>query len=100
MRRPRRALLLWLALPALGRAAGEAPVEVEVNTARRAALESMPGLGPALVQRLLDGRPFQDWADLMRRVPGVKAGSARKLSAAGLRVAGQPFGSAAGREAG
>ena len=94
MRWPRRALLLWLALPAWAQGA------VEVNTARRADLESMPGLGPSLVQRLLDGRPFQDWADLMRRVPGVKAGSARKLSAAGLRVAGQPFGSAAGREAG
>ncbi len=82
----RRGLLLWAALPVRAQAA-----DVEVNTATRAALESLPGLGPALVQRLLDGRPFKDWADLMRRVPGVKAATARKLSAAGLRVAGAEF---------
>ena len=89
----RRALLLWAALPALAQA------EVEANTATRAELESLPGVGPALAQRLLAARPFTDWADLMRRVPGIKAGMARKLSSAGLRVAGQPF-STAGREAG
>ena len=89
----RRALLLWAALPALAQAA------VESNTATRAELESLPGVGPALAQRLLAARPFTDWADLMRRVPGVKAAAARKLSAAGLRVAGRSF-SAAGREAG
>ncbi len=81
----RRGWLLWLALPAWGQAA------LEVNTATRAELESLPGLGPALVQRLLDGRPFTGWADLMRRVSGVGAATARKLSAAGLRVAGAAF---------
>lgn len=89
----RRGLLLCMALPALAQA------EVDVNTATRAALESLPGLGPALVQRLLAARPFQDWGDLMQRVPGVKAAAARRLSAAGLRVAGQPY-SAVGGEAG
>lgn len=84
----RRGLLLWAALPAF---AQEGVEPVEANTATRARLESLPGLGPALVQRLLDARPFKDWSDLMRRVPGVKAATARKLSAAGLRVAGQPF---------
>lgn len=90
----RRALLLCIAAPA----AAQAVADVEVNTATRARLEALPGLGPALVQRLLAERPFADWADLMRRVPGVKAGTARRLSAAGLRVAGQPW-SAAGSEA-
>lgn len=89
----RRALLLWAALPAL------AQTEVDANTATRAQLESLPGLGPQLVQRLLDARPFKDWADLTRRVPGVRAATAKKLSAAGLRVAGQPY-SAAGGKAG
>lgn len=94
----RRALLLWAAAaPALGQ--GEAAPDVEANTATRAELESLAGLGPALVQRLLAARPFADWPDLMRRLPGIKAATARKLSAAGLRVAGQPF-SAAGREPG
>lgn len=89
----RRAWLLWAALPAAAQA------EVEANTATRAELESLPGLGPALVQRLLAARPFKDWADLMRRVPGVRSATATKLSAAGLRVAGAAF-SAVGREAG
>jgi competence protein ComEA len=91
----RRALLLCIAAPA----AAQAVADVEVNTATRARLEALPGLGPALVQRLLAERPFADWDDLMRRVPGVKAGTARRLSAAGLRVAGQAW-STAGSEAG
>lgn len=90
----RRALLLWASLPALAQAEA-----VEANTATRAELESLPGLGPTLVQRLLATRPFSGWADLMRRVPGIKAATARRLSAAGLRVAGEPF-SDAGREPG
>lgn len=90
----RRALLLCIAAPA----AAQAVADVEVNTATRARLEALPGLGPALVQRLLAKRPFADWDDLMRRVPGVKAGTARRLSAAGLRVAGQAW-STAGSEA-
>jgi len=82
----RRAWLLWAAAPAF------ADTGVDANTATRAQLESLPGLGPALVQRLLAARPFTDWADLMKRVPGIRAASARKLSAAGLRVGGQPYG--------
>lgn len=81
----RRALLLWVVVPAFAQAV------VEVNTATRAELESLPGLGPALVQRLLAARPFKDWADLMKRVPGIRSASARKLSDAGLRVAGQAY---------
>lgn len=86
----RRAWLLWMAWPAFAQA------EVDANTATRATLESLPGLGPALVQRLLAARPFKDWADLTQRVPGIKAATARKLSAAGLRVGGQPFSDAGG----
>lgn len=83
----RRAWLLWIAAPAFAQ-----PAEVDANTATRAQLESLPGLGPALVQRLLAARPFADWADLMRRVSGIRTASARKLSDAGLRVGGQPYG--------
>ncbi|RZJ07096.1 MAG: helix-hairpin-helix domain-containing protein [Rubrivivax sp.] len=84
----RRAWLLWVAAvaPAFAQQAG-----VEANTATRADLESVPGLGPALVQRLIAARPFADWADLMKRVPGIRSASARKLSGAGLRVGGQPY---------
>ncbi|MEO6281440.1 helix-hairpin-helix domain-containing protein [Roseateles sp.] len=83
----RRAWLLWAAAPV-----ALAQVGVEANTATRAQLESLPGLGPALVQRLLAARPFADWPDLLKRVSGIRSASARKLSAAGLRVAGQAYG--------
>lgn len=82
----RRGLLLWAAAPV-----ALAQTDVDANTATRAQLESLPGLGPALVQRLLAARPFADWADLMKRVPGIRAATARKLSGAGLRVAGQSY---------
>ncbi|PZP29344.1 MAG: hypothetical protein DI603_16865 [Roseateles depolymerans] len=90
----RRACLSRLACLALSLAASSAlraQAHVEVNTASRAQLESLPGLGPALVQRLLDGRPFSDWADLLRRVRGLRAASAKRLSDAGLRVAGRAW---------
>ena len=83
----RRGLLL--ALPALAWA--QNLPEVEANTASRAALESLPGVGPALAGRLLAARPFQDWSDLVRRVRGVRGALAQRLSAAGLRVNGAPF---------
>ena len=84
----RRLWLLWAAAPAW---AARAEMPLEANTATRAELESLPGLGPALVQRLLAARPFADWADLLKRVQGLGAASARKLSAAGLRVAGAAY---------
>ena len=82
----RRLWLLWASVPALAQQA-----ELEVNTATRAELESLPGLGPALVQRLLAARPFADWEDLMKRTPGIRAATARKLSGSGLRVGSQPY---------
>jgi len=65
---------------------------LELNTASRAQLESLRGLGPALVERLLQARGqalFSDWADLRQRVPGLGPTLLRRLSAQGLRVAGQ-----------
>lgn len=85
---------LTATIPLLARA----QTEVEANTASRAELESLPGLGPALVQRLMAARPFSGWADLIARVPGIRTATATKLSAAGLRVAGTAH-STARREA-
>ena len=84
----RRALLLTLILSvsALAQVA-----ELEVNAATLAQLESLPGVGPALAERILIVRataPFSDWADLRRRVKGIGPATARKLSDAGLRVQG------------
>jgi competence protein ComEA len=67
---------------------------MELNQASRAELESLPGLGVQLVERLLIARakrPFSDWADLRGRVAGIGAATAKKLSAQGLRVNGQAY---------
>jgi competence protein ComEA len=82
----------WLLGALLATAIAQAePATLEVNAATRAELESLPGVGPALAARLLAARPYADWPDLMHRVSGIKAATAHKLSAAGLRVGGQPF---------
>lgn len=64
----------------------------EVNQASEAELDSVKGLGPASTARILEARAqalFKDWADLMRRVKGIKPAQAAKLSDAGLRVNGK-----------
>ncbi|MBT0570777.1 helix-hairpin-helix domain-containing protein [Curvibacter sp. CHRR-16] len=68
---------------------------LDINEATEAQLDSVRGLGPASTARILEARqaggPFKDWADLMQRVKGIKAATARKLSDAGLTVGEQPF---------
>lgn len=89
-----RALVWWPAGAALAQAPS-APPPLELNDASQAELEQLPGVGPALSEALLDerrrGGPFTDWRALVRRVRGVGPASARRLSAAGLRVAGQAW---------
>lgn len=64
---------------------------LEVNTAQERDLDGLRGLGPSTTRKIMAARaqqPFADWADLMRRVPGLGPRSARQLSAQGLRVQG------------
>lgn len=71
---------------------------VEVNKGNAAELDALPGVGPALSQRILDARKqgdFKDWQDFMSRVKGVKEKAATKLSGAGLTVNGKPYADAA-----
>jgi competence protein ComEA len=85
----RRALLIAL----IGNRA-LAQTTLELNEATQAQLESLPGIGPALAERLLAARqqaPFMDWDDLRRRVRGIGAASAGKLSDQGLRIAGRAW---------
>ena len=75
--------------------AGSAMAAVDVNSADQAALDGIAGVGPATSKAILAEREkhgnFKDWADLERRVKGIGARNAVKLSAAGLTVAGKPY---------
>ena len=67
---------------------------VDANKGSAAELDALPGVGPALSQRILDARKqgeFKDWNDFMARVKGVKEKAAAKLSGAGLTVNGKPY---------
>lgn len=52
-----------------GQAAG---AKLDINSAASAELLDIPGVGPVLAQRIVDGRPFQT-ADELTRVKGVGA---------------------------
>lgn len=73
---------------------GMAWAQVDINRADQAALESIKGVGPSMSKSMLDERTkggnFKDWKDLEKRVKGVGAASAKRLSQAGLTVNGQP----------
>lgn len=71
---------------------------VDVNQANETELGTIKGVGPAMSKRILEAREqgaFRDWPDFMARVKGVKEKSASKLSAEGLTINGQAYGSAA-----
>lgn len=52
---------------------------VDLNRAPAAELEALPGIGPALARRIVEGRPYRDVVEL-RRVPGI---GPRRLAALG-----------------
>ncbi|MDB5730987.1 MAG: hypothetical protein JWQ03_882 [Variovorax sp.] len=96
-RTPRQWLLgvaLALSLGVMSFDAAATP-SLDVNTATVAELDGLRGVGPALSGRVLaarqEGGPFRDWADLVRRVKGIGARSAARLSGEGLTVNGLPF---------
>ncbi len=82
-----RTFWLWLASGCISMC-----LATEINQATEAELDSVKGLGPASTARILEARAqglFKDWADLMRRVKGIKPAQAAKLSEGGLRVNGK-----------
>jgi len=67
---------------------------LEINQASEAELDSVRGMGPAMSRAILAERqrqPFTDWADLMRRVKGIRSASAERFAAQGLTVNGQTW---------
>ncbi len=86
---------LLVAVATLIASIGFAFAQVDVNKADQAALDGIKGIGPATAKKILDerskGGAFKDWPDLEKRVKGIGAKNAIKLSQAGLTVNSQPL---------
>jgi competence protein ComEA len=64
----------------------------EINTATRAELEQLNGIGVTMAERVLAEReraPFRGWDDLERRVKGMRGARVQRLQAQGATVNGQ-----------
>lgn len=83
-----RGLRLRLALLCLLPLAAAA---LEINTATRAELERLNGVGVAMAERVLNERakaPFRGWDDLQRRVKGMRGARVERLQGQGVTVNG------------
>lgn len=68
-----------------------AAAALEINTATRAELEQLNGVGVAMAERVLVERakaPFRDWDDLQRRVKGLRGARIERLQGQGVTVNG------------
>jgi competence protein ComEA len=66
---------------------------LEINTASRAELERLNGVGVAMAERVMNERakaPFRDWVDLQRRVKGMAGTRIERLQGQGVTVNGIP----------
>ncbi len=75
---------------------------IDANSASRADLETVKGIGPGLSGKILEARKsgnFKDWNDLVERVGGIGPGNAAKFSQAGLTVGGAGYDAKAGATA-
>lgn len=67
---------------------------IDVNKATAAELDALPGVGPALSERIVAERqkaPFKSWEEMIERVRGVGPTNAAKLSQGGLTVANATY---------
>ena len=80
-----------------------AAAAVDANTASRADLETVKGVGPGLSSKIVEARkatPFKDWADMVERVGGIGPGNAARFSQAGMTVAGAGYEAGAAQPSG
>lgn len=64
----------------------------EINTATRAELEQLSGVGVTMADRILDERargPFKSWDDFERRVKGMRGARTQRLKAQGVTLGGE-----------
>ena len=67
---------------------------LEINQANEAELDSIKGMGPAMMRKVLNARaekPFINWKDLMSRVTGMGKNKAQHFSDQGVLVNGLAF---------
>ena len=80
-----------------------AAAAVDANTASRADLETVKGVGPGLSSKIVEARkaaPFKGWGDMVERVGGIGPGNAARFSQAGMTVAGAGYEAGAAQPAG
>jgi competence protein ComEA len=64
----------------------------DLNTATRAEIEAVRGVGVVLTDRILDQRklkPFQNWQDALKRVKGLGKRNIAGFRDADMRIAGE-----------
>ena len=59
--------LLWISCATLSQLEAK---PIDINTASRSQLETLPGIGPAVAQRIIEGRPYHNVKGLLN-VKGI-----------------------------